>query len=366
MPRARPTIRQWQDEINRLAQEARNRGHFNRYTRLLNNLRVSNQEAEARARLLATRYGLTSNLLDTISTAAAASVATHILSTTAATPASPAQAPTIIPAIDDLTFGVEIEMLAPSRFDRFSLAREIGARAEVACNAEGYNHRVSRSWKLTTDASVHGTAGFQGWELVSPVLRGADGLAQLGKVLDVLVELGCTVNRSCGMHVHIGAASFGNSVEFFKNLVLIYGKNEKHLDSLVAPSRRTGNQWCKPLRFNESDIDRATSIGQVCHAIGQSSAGRTGGRFKKLNLEAFWQYSTVEFRHHQGSVERNKVLAWVRLCMRLVLAAAKATSKPAPAADLLELLVQVDAHPDEVAYFARRYVELRRATPGQE
>ena len=55
---------------------------------------------------------------------------------------------------------------------------------------EGYNHTTRPYWKIVTDASV----SHEGLEIVSPVLKGQDGLNQLEKVLKALnqVELRLT------------------------------------------------------------------------------------------------------------------------------------------------------------------------------
>ena len=50
---------------------------------------------------------------------------------------------------------------------------------------------------------------------------------------------------------------------------------------------------------------------------------RLRNRFRKLNLTSFWRHGTVEFRHHQGTVEPQKAEFWVKLCLRMVAAASE-------------------------------------------
>jgi hypothetical protein len=101
--------------------------------------------------------------------------------------------------IQSLTFGVEIEIRAT--LDREQIARALQA-ANINAAAESYNHSTRPYWKVITDSSC-------GYEIVSPVLRGEQGLGELAKVCQILTDLGCQVNRSCGLHVHIGADALG-------------------------------------------------------------------------------------------------------------------------------------------------------------
>ena len=48
---------------------------------------------------------------------------------------------------------------------------------------------------------------YQGVEIVSPVLRGGDGLEQVRKVADLLNRMDAHVNATCGLHVHVGVTS---------------------------------------------------------------------------------------------------------------------------------------------------------------
>ena len=221
-------------------------------------------------------------------------------------------------SINDLTFGVELEVIMPRNNDsdpgRTALAEALTA-AGAQARSESYNHTTRPYWKLTTDGSI----GYINSEVVSPILLGEDGFHQLKIAVDAIDTFGCRVNRTTGLHVHVGARErFGQQVGFFKELVRTYAKFESTLDSLVAPSRRaTNNTYCGPVRWHER-IEAATNINELRRAYG-------GNRFVKLNLEAFTAHGTVEFRQHQGTTNAQKVENWVKLCLRLVAHAAKNT-----------------------------------------
>lgn len=252
----------------------------------------------------------------------------------------------------DLTFGVELECILPRGMSHVTIAAAITA-AGVECHAEMYNHSLRHGWKVVTDGSlgdyVHGA------EIVSPVLSGDSGFEQLRKVCTALTTAGVKVNKRCGLHVHIGARN--EQLSFFKNLINLYVAAEPAIDSFLAPSRRGpqgGNGFCKSIRVNAARLNDAANLDQVAQAIGQTPGtheARSRGRYCKLNLQSFWQHGTVEFRHHQGTVEANKAENWVRLCLRMALAARKGNT---PATTLEGLLATIGATESESRYFTGR------------
>lgn len=230
--------------------------------------------------------------------------------------------PVIEQDLSALTFGVELELLMPVGMNHMRLAMAINT-AGIVCQSEGYNHNTGAHWKVVTDGSLGDYT--RGAEIVSPVLRGEDGFRQLQKVCDVAKQAGCKISQKCGLHVHVGAREL--EIGTVKNLVRLYAGAEGTIDSFMAPSRRgpqAGRGFCKSLRVNARLLDRASTMDDIARAIGQSAGrhdARNLGRYCKLNLQSFWQHGTVEFRHHQGTVEAEKALNWVKVCLRMVLAA---------------------------------------------
>jgi hypothetical protein len=219
--------------------------------------------------------------------------------------------------IENLTYGTEIECLIPVSLTVHELAAQLTA-AGAPTQVQGYNHNVTPGWKIVTDGSLTRAPGFAPYELVSPILRGDDGLEQIRKVSAVLIEKGCRVNRSCGLHVHVGARD--RQLPWFKNLLRLYAQFEPVIDSFLAASRRgAASNWCQPVRYQPS-MDQATNLDQLRRAYGLS-------RYRKLNLESFGRHGTVEFRHHQGTIEATKIINWVLFCLKL---AATAEEPPTP------------------------------------
>lgn len=261
----------------------------------------------------------------------------------------------MVGGFDQLTFGVEIECIMPPEYsgghDR--LARELN-ESGIPCRYEQYNHQLRTAWKAVTDGSLNNYR--RGIEFVSPILKGEDGFRQLRAVCDFLTSKGCKVSKKCGLHVHVGAQAEG--VETFRRLVKLYSSAEKLIDKLVSPSRReNNNHYCQPVVVNATLLNQARTVAQVASAVGQDQV-RSSSRFCKLNLQSFWQHGTVEFRHHQGTVDATRAENWVRFCLRLFLTA-KAGEKTVTSVE--DLLSAVDASDSERTYFLGRVAYFDRA-----
>ena len=147
-------------------------------------------------------------------------------------------------------------------------------------------------------------SGDQTFELVSPILEGLDGLAQVRTVSEVLTGLGARINISCGLHVHFDAS--GMDLMNWKRLIKNYAGLESTIDSMMPQSRRGGaNSYCKSMKINNLNglIDAATSLNAVRNIF--------SCRFHKVNTQAFARHRTIEFRQHSGTFEAAKIENWI-------------------------------------------------------
>lgn len=220
--------------------------------------------------------------------------------------------------INNRKYGIEIECMLPRTMTRQALALAI-TNAGVNCYDAGYSHSRSASWKIVSDGSL---SGGNGMELVSPPMLGEAGLQQIQKVCAVLNEKGATVNRSCGLHVHVDAGNL--TAPAMRKLAAIYIENENIIDSLMPMSRRNSNNtFCGSLRgTNMATLAQARNANDIAHAIAH------GNRYVKLNFSAFLRHGTVEFRHHSGTVDADKISKWLVACLRLVACAVKEADQP--------------------------------------
>lgn len=251
---------------------------------------------------------------------------------------------------NDRTFGVELEI---TRVDyagmspRTDLAERINMLEGVKCfspcsthtNRDGY-------WKVVSDGSVNGLA----LEVVSPILKGTEGLAQLKKVCDLLNALNAEVDSSCGVHIHHGMQDFKHNVEGARKLKALYSLYWNHEDVIFSmlPRSRRANNFNRRLRWSQAEAinnawftyeigysyythriveghgvkdkalkDRIASFIQDRHHYDDS-------RYTGLNLHSYWDKGTVEFRSHGGSTDYRKLAGWIGFTQAMVeLAATK-------------------------------------------
>jgi hypothetical protein len=219
-------------------------------------------------------------------------------------------------------FGVEIEFVGITP----SAAAEAITRAGVSCFYEDYNHAVRGHWKVVTDSSVqpsegmpYGTAG----ELVSPPLVGVEGMNQLHTVVTALKAAGASVNKTCGLHVHVDANDL-NAGQIL-SVVRRYAHFETQINAFMPPSRRNG-RWAYSVGGNYVDdiLTQVNRSGNVRGVFGGLN------RYMAVNLASYARHGTVEFRQHSGSVNAEKIKNWVKFCLHFVTKAITATVLPVP------------------------------------
>lgn len=218
-------------------------------------------------------------------------------------------------------FGVEIEFTGATTQTVADEMQTLLAGTGIAVYREGYNHSTRSHWKVTTDATVTENRNYRdgsgyGGELVSPVLHGEAGLAELKQVLDALNEVdgrAVRVDRRCGIHVHLSWD--GMTTDHVKEVYKRYAQYEADIDAWMAPSRRGNNsRWCASIATNNSHGLRAVEA----YTGTLSRMASLCGRYYKVNLQSLGRYGTVEFRQHGGSTEFDKIGAWVKFLMGFV------------------------------------------------
>lgn len=210
-----------------------------------------------------------------------------------------------------MTYGVEIEIAGD--WTNHAQQREIAAALQsggILAYAEGYNHDTESYWKVVYDSSC-------GHEVVSPILRGYEGLDEIEKVCEILQSAGYSVNSRCGFHVHHGIAHL--SKKQIRNIYLLAIKWENVVDRLVAPSRRN-NDYCESISRNAKTLAEVQNCMDILVKRGHSHYAMQviPGRFRKVNPEAYSRHGTIEFRQHQGTLNFDKMRFWIIMTQNFV------------------------------------------------
>lgn len=209
-------------------------------------------------------------------------------------------------------FGVEIECLLGTPKSVF-MERVTAAGIEI--HDYGYTHEHVNEWKVVSDGSLHRNNSDQTCiELVSPPIKGREQLKQLKKICKVMADCNTRVNRSCGLHVHVDFYDNHVTLKELCYLYKMYAQYEDVIDSMMPPSRRlNNNSMCK-------------SIKHISTAFKTYNPPKTGkdlqkyvpGRYFKVNCMSYTRYGTVEFRHHSGTVEFEKIMCWVKIIQAMI------------------------------------------------
>jgi hypothetical protein len=130
------------------------------------------------------------------------------------------------------------------------------------------------------------------------------GFDNLEKVCNALNEASARVNKSTGLHVHIGLQNV--DFEQYKNCFINYYYLEPAIDKFMAGSRReNNNRFCQSLKSVDVDlIIDALDQGWIAEAFGRD-------RYYKLNPVSYLRHNTLEFRQHQGTTDYKKIHKWL-------------------------------------------------------
>jgi hypothetical protein len=198
---------------------------------------------------------------------------------------------------NEITYGVELEVTVP-----------VAARELFSVGGYHRGHQIAalpEGWNAQHDCSIGADAGFFGVEVVSPVLKGADGLRQVKLVCEWLQGLGAKVNRSTGCHVHVGFDRSNKSN--LKKLVTLVARWEKALFASTGTHGRESSHFCQPIASNDAYVATFKN-GRAGHC--------RAGRYHILNLTS--EKPTVEFRCFAGTISTVKVVGHVLTCVGLV------------------------------------------------
>jgi hypothetical protein len=197
----------------------------------------------------------------------------------------------------EFTFGVEIETT-------------IGSRKHIDIGDYHRGVQVSylpEGWKAERDGSIRIARGMKACEIVSPILKGEEGIKELITVIGILKEKGHQVNESCGIHVHIG---FGNKTAGdLAKLIKIVAYLEHALYAITGTKSRERGTWC-------GSVKRYNDAKNYQNQVTQSHSGR----YKVLNIKHLTSggKGTVEFRCFSGSLNATKIVGWVQVCLGIV------------------------------------------------
>ncbi len=225
-----------------------------------------------------------------------------------------------------LRFGIEIETVGQTR----------AQVAEAICTVVGGTTRHvgiptcydpyeitaadGRTWKVMADSSLSASQRLQA-EVVSPILRYED-IETLQRVIRAIRKARARVDSSCGIHIHVDAASF--DAKALRNLVKIVNKQEALIEHALNISQDRRCRWCRGIdadflakieRQRPSDL---TDLNRAWYGrLNTQPTHYDSSRYRGLNLHNVWFRGTVEFRWFEASLHAGKVKAYLQFALAL-------------------------------------------------
>lgn len=238
------------------------------------------------------------------------------------------------------TYGFEIESFGLTEQElRTALTGLVGYRGETTTYSGhfGYHQSGLRShengrqnvWASERDGSIRNTAGRGiAHEVVSPVIKGREGLAMVKRVMKSLSRAGAKVNKSTGLHITYGVRNCSARVRRMsaRNLAQRIGRMVDAYDyfyggafcRLVSPSRRVGSPnattYAPRVRYT-ARTPNTYGTGTKNHYTNMMSYGVGRG---VVNLGKFLSKGIVEFRQHNGTLNGTKIENFALLLHKLL------------------------------------------------
>jgi hypothetical protein len=232
-------------------------------------------------------------------------------------------------------------------------------QAGIPAEAAGSGHRELKkpvqadAWLIKQDSSIlcpDETYRWYGIEMISPPYFFEENSVMLvGKMCAILAKnfrINC--NESCGLHVHVGNGDKGFLDDVLRNLMSTIWTFEPHLN-LIHPEFRTEgahyDTYCPSMDRTALGVEQMirqsynprrpgleillTTAGKpnkIQELMGFPDDISTRGAYNLnwLDSRRFMLYAnepkpkTVEFRQHETTLNSDRVMNWVQLCVRLL------------------------------------------------
>jgi hypothetical protein len=194
------------------------------------------------------------------------------------------------------------------------------------------SHELPRSIGVHEDGSIGGKG--YGIEICTPPASGDKGENLLKEVCDIMARNGATVNKSCGLHVHLDVKEIDNrnANEMYRSvqrLWLFYLTFEDVLMSFLPPSRRSSN-YCQSLKsdYHFREIAEAQNIDKlekIWYRVSNQrdiveckSESKHQTRYRGINMHTLFSERHIEIRFHSGTINFKKIAEWVNLHARII------------------------------------------------
>jgi hypothetical protein len=204
-------------------------------------------------------------------------------------------------------WGVEIECVHKNRPSLGLVVCQL-AKAGVQMDQD-----YESGWAVKRDGSV--TLRYidfsSGYEIVSPPLKGEEGLEQTRTVLRVLQTLGFEINHTCGLHLHLDAHDM--SMRQIQAFARTWHENQELIDWLVNDRRRQ-----KTLGYVRKLTD--AYVEQIESFTNRDDFENLEQRYYTVNFASLApeHFGTIEVRQLEGTLSHVSFESWLRFSCALL------------------------------------------------
>lgn len=231
---------------------------------------------------------------------------------------------------EDIKLGIELEGTFSSRYNlAYGIASFFGTDCNHAYNSHGLDdYKVVTNmgnFHVVSDSSIRSSFNSEGCEVVTPIFshKNIDTIISL---IEYLKNEGMRTNKSCGLHIHTSCNDFDNVKSFIK---LIQHDFTRH--DMLWLSTRGANQWCKALpEALARNAKKCSTMSELKNLWYKTCSYDMYGNFDNdfnhhynpsryhgLNLHSFFQKKGIEFRYFEGTLNTDKIRAYIELCQGL-------------------------------------------------
>ena len=205
---------------------------------------------------------------------------------------------------DSRLFGVEIEAENGTRSDLDDIPEECGISEDGSLNDSGV-------------------------EVQTPPASLDKGEYLVNKTCQALKSAGFEATRSCGLHVHLDASDARDNPVKMAHILRTFLAVEDLLFSML-PQSRWDNHYCDhigarydfgnfPDTITAQDFDMKWYKSADDKEIQRRKCDKYDStRYCSVNLHSLFYRGTVEFRHHAGTVNADKILRWVSILQSIL------------------------------------------------
>jgi hypothetical protein len=273
-------------------------------------------------------------------------------------------------------FELHNSVFGKGEFKRNPNRRHISVEIEVdSFNSSRYSTAINLALDKWRDAVVRDGSIPGGFEINTNPANGDKFLEHVKDICDGLAAINSNCSPACGLHVHVNCKGLplldkqgkllldqsGNPVFDAKDafthydlrrVVDLYAKVEKAMFALCHPLRVTSRyavpcgtyystKDISPKMFRQNMVAKLYRNGKAIpdgvKIKLKKNEGRIQGndlknkkqakyqevRYKALNLHSYFMRGTIEFRHHEGTVDYDTITNWALICATVVDRASK-------------------------------------------